>query len=116
MTVKECYEALEGNYDEVMSRLMKEDRVQKFVLKFLGDESWDLINTSVEAKDWNTAFRAAHTLKGVCQNLSFSKLYDSSHELTEAMRDGKALEDYGLLEQVKKDYDQTIEAIRGLEG
>jgi len=116
MTVEECYAALEGNYKEVMSRLMKPERVQKFAQKFLADGSFGLLNDSVEAGDWETAFRAAHTLKGVCQNLSFTKLFESSHELTEALRGGRALEDTALLERVKSDYMQTVEAIRALEG
>ena len=35
MTVKECYEAIDGNYEEVISRLRSDDRVKKFVLKFI---------------------------------------------------------------------------------
>ena len=35
MTLKECYEALEGDYEGVVARLRSEKMVQKFVLKFL---------------------------------------------------------------------------------
>ena len=37
MTLKECYTALEGDYEEVIARLRSEKMVQKFVLKFLND-------------------------------------------------------------------------------
>ncbi len=30
------------------------------------------------------AFRAAHTLKGVCLNLGFSDLYHTSYDITES--------------------------------
>ena len=33
MTVKECYEAIGADYEDVMGRLRKDERVQKFVLK-----------------------------------------------------------------------------------
>ena len=33
MTVKECYEVMKGDYDDVMSRLRSDDRVKKFLLK-----------------------------------------------------------------------------------
>ena len=31
---------------------------------------------------------AAHTLKGVCQNLGFTNLYQPTYELTEVLRAG----------------------------
>jgi len=34
------------------------------------------------------AFRAAHTLKGVCQNLGFTNLYQPTCDLTEVLRTG----------------------------
>ena len=34
------------------------------------------------------AFRAAHTLKGVCMNLGFDHLYKLSFEITESLRTG----------------------------
>ena len=74
MTLKECYTALEGDYEGVLNRLRSEKMVQKFVLKFLNDKSHELLVTSMEAGNYEEAFRAAHTIKGVCQNLSFTKL------------------------------------------
>ena len=41
----------------------------------------------MENKNYEDAFRGAHTLKGVCQNLSFDHLYEVSNELTELLRD-----------------------------
>lgn len=120
MNLKECYGALEGNYEDVLSRLRTERLVQKFVLKFLNDKSYDLLCTSLEAGDYGEAFRASHTIKGVCQNLSFTKLYESSHELTEALRSGWSEETASLVERVKADYEQVTGAIqefqKGIEG
>ena len=115
MTLQECYAALEGDYAGVTSRLPTERMVQKFVLKFLNDGSYDLLLRSMETEDYAEAFRAAHTIKGVCQNLSFTKLYTSSHALTEALRSGWSPEAGKLLPQVKADYEQTAEAIRTLQ-
>lgn len=115
MTLQECYAAMGGDYAGVTSRLPTERMVQKFVLKFLNDGSYDLLVRSMEAEDYAEAFRAAHTIKGVCQNLGFSRLYESSSELSEAMRDGKPLADPALLERVKEDYAATAGAIRALQ-
>ena len=106
MTLQECYAAMGGDYEGVMGRLRSERMVQKFVLKFLADGSYDLLLSSAAAADWQEAFRAAHT---------FSRLYESSSELSEAMRDGKPLADPALLERVKEDYAATAGAIRALQ-
>ena len=43
MTLQECYAALGGDYDEVIGRLRSERMVQKFVLRFLDDKSYELL-------------------------------------------------------------------------
>ena len=112
MTLKECYAALGGDYDEAMGRLRSERLVQKFVLKFLSDGSYDLLCQSMETEDWGEAFRAAHTIKGVCQNLSITKLQDSSSRLCESLRNGYTPESGVLAEEVREDYAQTVAAIQ----
>ncbi len=115
MNLKECYTALEGDYEDVITRLRSERLVQKFVLKFLADPSYDLLSRSLENADYAEAFRAAHTIKGVCQNLSFTKLYHSSSLLTEALRNGWSPEAAQLIPQVTADYRQTTEAIQAFQ-
>lgn len=116
MTIQECYAALEGDYEEVLGRLYSEALVKKFVGKFLADQSFQLLESSLSAEEYDEAFRAAHTLKGVAQNLSFTKLYRSSHEITEALR----TKDYALAAQlfptVSQDYEQTVMAIQAFQG
>ena len=111
MTLPECYAALGGDYEDVLSRLRSERLVQKFVLKFLDDGSYALLVDSLAAGSHDDAFRAAHTIKGMCQNLSFTDLEHSSSALTEALRDGGEA-DAALFEAVKADYEKTTAAIR----
>lgn len=115
MTIKECYQKMGGDYDEVFSRFRKDERIQKFVLKFLDDKSYELLCESLKSENYDEAFRAAHTIKGICQNLSFTKLYQSSSQLTELLRGGKhdQIDDY--VQSVKEDYLLTIEAIQELD-
>lgn len=115
MSLTECYIALGGSYEEVLSRLSSERLVNKFVLKFLTDPSYDLLVRSMESKDWPEAFRAAHTIKGVCQNLAFTRLFESSNQLSEALRNGFTPEAPALAEQVGRDYQVTVEAIRAFQ-
>lgn len=115
MTLKECYEALGGNYEEVIGRLRSERLVQKFTLKFLNDGSFKLLQESLEAEDFEEAFRASHTMKGICQNLSFNRLLASCSALTEELRDGKGPKADELAEQVAADYAQTVSAIQAFQ-
>lgn len=115
MTLKECYQAMDGGYDEVLGRLRSEERVQKFALKFLSDPSYESLCGAMERGSGEEAFRAAHTLKGICQNLSFTRLYQSSHALTEALRSGCVDGAVQLMEQVEKDYQGTTAALLALE-
>lgn len=114
MTLKECYENLEGNYEDAVGRLFNEALVKKFLFKFLNDKSYDTLCESLEADDYQEAFRAAHTIKGICQNLSFTKLLNSSSSLTEALRPGEKCDVTNLFEEVKRDYCQTVKAIQAL--
>jgi HPt (histidine-containing phosphotransfer) domain-containing protein len=87
MTMRECYEAIGGNYKAVLGRLHSEALIRRFTLKFLEDQSYLQLKQALENKNYEDAFRSAHTLKGVCQNLSFDHLYEVSNELTELLRD-----------------------------
>ena len=87
MTIQECYKAIGGNYEDVLRRLPNEALIRKFTLKFLEDQSYLQLKQALKDKNYEDAFRSAHTLKGVCQNLSFDRLYEVSNELTELLRD-----------------------------
>ena len=122
MTVQECYEAFGGDYQEVISRLRTDERIARFLLRVVDDGSYQLLIDSIASGNVDEAFRAAHTLKGVCANLSITRFGNSSSALTEILRDlshaGKPFTDevYSLLEPVKEDYALTINAIKQLQG
>ena len=102
----------ERMHHDPSGRLPSEKFIQKYVLKFLDDGSYELLLRSMEEENWEEAFRAAHTIKGMCQNLDFTRLYRSSSALSEALRHGITPEAPALLEQVRTDYGQTADAIR----
>lgn len=114
MTLKECYIALSGNFDEALSRLMNERLMEKFLQKFLLDPSFSEIKDAFEIKDGEKAFRGAHTLKGVSANLAFTKLSTSSSLLTEALRNTNGVipeEANELYKSVEEDYNLAINTI-----
>lgn len=111
MTLQECYAVIGGDYEAVIGRLRSEKLVQKFVLKFLNDGSYELLCSSLEEKNYEEAFRAVHTIKGVCQNLSFTRLQESSSGLSDALRHGWTPEAEDWIDRVKEDYQLTVDAI-----
>ena len=114
MTPQEFYKEVGGNYEEVLERLMDDDFIIMFTKKFLEDTSFDDLTNALEAKDAEVAFRAAHTLTGVCQNLGLGRLYESSSVLTDVLR-GYSLDGYEpLYEKVASDYKETIKAVEQL--
>ena len=114
MTMRECYEAIGGNYEDVLGRLRSEALIQRFTLKFLEDPSYLQLKQALENKNYEDAFRSAHTLKGICQNLSFDRLYEVSNELTELLRDRTGAQP-GIskaMEKVTEVYERMIEEIK----
>ncbi len=111
MTIQECYAKMSGNFEDVMARLRKEDFVKKFLVKFPTDPSFNELIDNMEKEDVEVSFRAAHTLKGVCQNLGLERLFKSSNDVTEALRSKDMDTAKILLPKVVEDYKVTIEAI-----
>lgn len=102
MTIEECYVKMGANYQDVIKRLPSAKMIEKFALKFKDDTSF---------QELEMAFRAAHTLKGVCMNLGFDHLYKPSFEITESLRAGNlelGLQQFGA---VKEQYTKTIDAL-----
>jgi len=66
----------------------------------------------MEEKNYQEAFRAAHTIKGVCQNLGFTRLLESSSKMSDALRYGWTPQADTLVSQLKSDYQVTVDAIR----
>lgn len=115
MTIQECYQMLGGNFADVEKRLPSVSLVTKFITKFLDDSSFSQLCRTMQAGQCGEAFRAAHTLKGVCANLGFDRLGASAGQLTELLRpesdnipEGADL----MLNEVKQDYELTVNAIR----
>lgn len=117
MQLKECYEAFGGSYESVRERIPNDEMIAKFVLKFLSEPSYGNLCNAVESSNVEEAFRAAHSLKGICANLGFPVLGESSSVLTEYLRGKDAGQvDKGecakLLEKVTEDYNTVITAIK----
>lgn len=115
MTTKECYDAMGADYQNVLERFSSEALVKKFALKFLDDNSYSNLKEALAAGNVDEAFRAAHTLKGVCLNLGFDNLYKVSSAITEILRAGELTGTREAFEKVEEQYNITVNAIKAID-
>ncbi|MCR4798593.1 MAG: Hpt domain-containing protein [Lachnospiraceae bacterium] len=114
MTVRNCYNGI-GSYEKVSACFHSDEKIKRFLRMFLEDENYGRLKTSLEQDNTEDAFVAAHTLKGICQNLSLDKLYNADVEVTEALRAknlGAAKEKFP---RVKEEYEKAFERISQIE-
>lgn len=115
MTIQECYAQMGADYNEVFRRLYNEAMIRKFVRLFPKDDSFHNLEAALKEQNVKEAFRAAHTLKGVCQNLGFSNLYVPTYTLTETLRAGQLEGTQEQFAKVAEQYQCTMDAIRALD-
>lgn len=114
MTLEQMYKQLGGDYNDVRLRIPSETLIRRFAVKFLSDTTFKDLTDGIAAGDWEKAFRAAHTMKGVALNLGFGTLCRTSSELTEALRSREPLQDMALFEAVKSAYAEAVDAIKAI--
>lgn len=114
MNLKQCYDNLGGNYDEVNERIPGDALITRFLGRFLEDPSFQTLIEQIGCGNRDEAFRAAHTLKGVCANLSFTTLWKSVSALTEELRASSEIPASAtkLLQEVCLNYNATTQVIR----
>ena len=89
MDLQEFYHSAGGNASETLARLgCNEKIILKFLKMFLDDESFEGLTESLNEGDIQTAFRKAHTLKGIVANLGLENLYAQACAVTEILRPG----------------------------
>lgn len=116
MEIEKFYEAIGGNYEDALSRLMNDELVSKFVLKFKEQDYLPELEEAISSGDLEKVFFAVHTLKGVALNLSFEKLGEACVELTEYLRGDKKenavmAEVVSSFKKISVEYKKVIENI-----
>ncbi len=112
MTTRQLYEQIGGNYSEAKHRFLDDSRIVKFAKMFPNDTSYRDLMEAMGDEDCEKAFRAAHTLKGVCLNLNFDRLLESVSIITELLRSCDLAAAKEILPKVTEDYSVTVAAIK----
>lgn len=96
---------------EVLSRLQREQTVQKFVLKFLDDKSFSSLETALQNRNYEEALRFVHTLKGNLPEPFFHQTVRKRSRMTEAFKAGDFENAAAGMPQLSDDYHQIIRAV-----
>lgn len=59
MTLRECYDQMNGSYDDAKARLMMDSMVERFLQKFLEDKTMEDLRRAVASGDISGSFRGA---------------------------------------------------------
>ena len=112
MTIQQCYQEINGDYEGVYRRIPSEALIRKFALKFPEDKSMEQLTEVLRGGDAEGAFGAAHTLKGLCLTLGFSAMTAPACELTELLR-GRILNGYeATYAHLLQEYEKTIDLLK----
>lgn len=118
MKLKEFYRQINGAYDDVLQRLLSEERVLRFVKKFAEDTTFDDLTDAVNSGRIDAIFLSAHTLKGISSTLGFTELNKTSSQLTEYLRnnDSPSMDEVHILyNEVKKSVQEICFYLRSLQ-
>lgn len=88
--------------------------LERFLKKFPNDKNYGELLDAFGKNDTDGAFHAAHTLKGVCGNLSLTALYNIASEVTELLRAGNMDLAKAKLPELQEEYDTIIAVIEKL--
>ncbi len=115
MGLRELYESIGSDYDRVLARLMNNEKfIYRLLKKYEQDTNMEKLKEAVGAKDYEAAFDAAHTLKGLAGNIGLTRLYEASFVITERLRakDYKDLDAY--LGEVEEAQNEVMEMLSKL--
>lgn len=111
--VKDTLTAGGINVDEALERFLdNEALMHRFLKKFLDDPNYGKLTLAMETGDREAAFTAAHTLKGVCGNLSLVTLYALLTRQVECLRADDWAGASALMPDLSLAYEQASAAIQ----
>ncbi len=109
------YSAVGSDAKEITDRLGGMPQlVERFLGKFLADESFNRLCAALDVGETQTAFREAHTLKGVCANLGIQSLFVKASAETELLRAGNLDQARQELPDLDAEYHRVVDMMNEL--
>lgn len=93
MLVKEFYDSVGGDYNQVLNQLGDDDTILEFLKKFFAKDEITSFKEFLANKKYKEAFMCIHNIKGYGLNMALVPLYETADVLCEALRHGKPVID-----------------------
>lgn len=98
--------------DDALARLMgSQALLERLLGKFTADQNMARLEDAAASGDAASGFEAAHALKGVCGNLSMTRLFELTSRQCDLFRSGDAVSAFALVGDVRAAYDAALAAI-----
>lgn len=111
MTVKEFYDAAGGGYEVMSAKFPSDATIKAFLGIFKRDKNYESLKQLLNEGDVQSAFSAAHTLKGVVLNLNLEGLAKPVCDIVEALRAGNMSAARALFPAVEEAYERAYAAL-----
>lgn len=116
MKLKEMYDQLESNWEEVVGRFAGNEKLLlKFTKKFQTDLSYSNLCDAVEKEDHDQILLHAHTLKGVALNLGFDCLGKEAAKVVKDVREEKYGDIPADFLRTKEEHEKVIQLLSQLD-
>ena len=103
--------------NSALGRLMgREDLLVRFLGEFPADGSYPALEEAVASGDRAGALAAAHTLKGLCGNLSMTRLFGLFTRQVDLLRGEDWAGACALMPEIARAYHEMVAAIRAALG
>lgn len=116
MEVRALYEEIGVDFNDVLTLLRKEDRIKLYLVQTMDDPAFTALDDAMAHADYEAAFRAAHTIKGMGMNLMLKPMTDAAVELVECLRGGLNPGDEQRAESLYRELKSTCEHLTALVG
>lgn len=105
------------NYQEGLKRFAgKSALYEKYLLRFGQEPTFDQLKKAMAQEDYEEAFKAAHTMKGIVGNLSLNEFFELLKPFVEELRDQSDIPSAKMhMSTLIEEHDKLVEAIRQAE-
>jgi HPt (histidine-containing phosphotransfer) domain-containing protein len=87
------------------------DLYKSLALRYLSNESYIDFVAAMDVKDYDSAYKAIHTLKGVAGNLSFVDLYKTASIISEQLKQGEAQDVPQMIPLLEENHNKVMDGL-----
>ena len=112
MNVKEFYDSINENYQNILGRLQNEDLIKSFLKMLLNDDTLSNLENAIIKKKYKEMKNYSHAFKGVCLNFDFLKIVEIVIELERVINDKNYKLVRNVFAKLKEEYINITDKIK----